>query len=76
VTERVVGGLFRLSPQADAEAFAFVYNYLFFVVPFYAGLHITYMDKNLFLRAVGDKAPALAPPCPPGDDAGGAQGRS
>jgi hypothetical protein len=57
-----VGALFQLDPRADAEAFALLYNYLFFVVPFYAGLHITYMDKNLFLRAVGDKAPHLLPP--------------
>ncbi len=62
LTEKVVGALFQLDPRADAEAFALVYNYLFFVVPFYAGLHITYMDKNLFLRAVGDKAPHLLPP--------------
>lgn len=55
LTEQVVGALFQLDPRADAEAFALLYNYLFFVVPFYAGLHITYMDKNLFLRAVGDK---------------------
>jgi hypothetical protein len=62
LTEQVVGALFQLDPRADAEAFALLYNYLFFVVPFYAGLHITYMDKNLFLRAVGDKAPHLLPP--------------
>jgi hypothetical protein len=59
ITERIVGALFQLDPKTDAEAFALIYNYLFFVVPFYAGLHITYMDKNLFLRAVGDKARVL-----------------
>lgn len=54
-TEEVVAKLFVLNLPTDAEEFTLVYNYLFFVLPFYAGLHITYMDKNLFLRAVGDK---------------------
>ncbi len=36
-----------------------VYNYLFYVVPYYVGLHFTYLDKNLFLRAVGDKVSQL-----------------
>jgi len=54
-TEEMMNLLFRINSQTNGEAFTLAYNSIFFILPFYVGLHVTYLDKNLFLRAVGDK---------------------